>query len=1387
MPSLLALCLAVMPALQPGVKEYAERPGSFPVGTLPVFHQDLVQCRIGAAEVRAGTPQVWRGDEPSADGIYVAVAGSPLGEKLTARFALDVPREAQGYAIRAERGIVAIVGRDPVGALYGCETFRQMADGGTVAGAVVRDWPDFRYRSNVSLGRGLWNLGDGEGMDRRFELMKRGIDEIVRHKMNLVGDVFRVRPESDDRDFARWRDLFAYMRDRGVRAALYASTAVGTRAQPPAGATVANWPCVLGRRAYNDWYYCWGDDAALKAAANREADFLEKLGATDAILTVHPVDGGGIDDPESWSRRCPKCRARWKDDERWAASANLFNIWCRVFRRRLPQVSLGSCVYPYWISLLRIPSAERDARLRQNAVDYWRKLDGAVTDRDFWFSGWIATAENFREFRTLVPTRPYMYGDTYPQNAGVFGTYHRKLGSMWEPGALRAAISGSDVKAAFEAEFLAAEYAWNRNAPGAEAYDGKLYYDPLADATGPADVMTNALVRICRTFWGADVGPKMVRVLSSGVLPGYIDDPVATVAQWNRLFRDPDYDPTVDHGRKPKAEKPRTFTDTPEFMSAQVKAADACVAALREAQAFADRLPELQRRHLMRYVKAAPLWAARARALSALRDAPRQLASESPEAVAVRLRVARARCAGEYAAAKEPPRELAAFDRLIEALTADCRDARVPAKDAQPKKAAARPKDRRKPVEEVWEGERTVDRPVVVDRKRLVIAPGASVTFRGEGRVVVKYGSLVADGATFVADGVLTNAYRLKVSDGFADLRNCTFRGLRCENPGGRHWFHGGVCLDGGADSHVEGCLFADSDALSFVNQRNATVVGNRFDGCSVGVYFLNGSDGRVTGNVFVGLSNAGVSLSSTVGMDVGSNRFADSFRGLRIYFAKESHVFGNAFEGVQNGAQVWAADGTLLLGNNLKEGCKSPVDARSMKGLLLVRHDAEPEVTRLFDETPEAKAKRLQWWTDARFGMFIHFGLYCLPARGEWIRTRERMSDAHYRRYFERFDPDLLDARRWARQAKAAGMRYAVLTAKHHDGFCLFDSKFTDFKSTKTPFGRDIVREFVDAFRAEGLKVGLYYSLKDWNHPDFTIDDVHPKRPPGKGLSGDYAPDAEYDRLNVGRDMARYRQYMKDQVRELLTNYGRIDVMWFDYSYPHRHDRQGKGRREWDSVGLLRLARSLQPWIVVDDRLDLRDTEDGWDFVSPEAKKVAAWPTRNGRRVPWETCHAFASFFCYHRDETGYKTPFQLLDLLVDSVSKGGNFLLNVSPTGRGEFDARATERLAALGAWMRPNAASVYGCTAAPEGFTAPPCTVLTYDPKRNRLFVHLLTYPYRHLPLDFADKVAYAQFLHDGSEVRLGKNGLELPPDKPNVEIPVVEVFLRPGNALEMAAWR
>ncbi len=432
----------------------------------------------------------------------------------------------------------------------------------------------------------------------------------------------------------------------------------------------------------------------------------------------------------------------------------------------------------------------------------------------------------------------------------------------------------------------------------------------------------------------------------------------------------------------------------------------------------------------------------------------------------------------------------------------------------------------------------------------------------------------------------------------------------------------------------------------------------------------------------------------------------------------------------------------------------------------------AFPSSAQFKKETDEQKAERMSWWTSDRFGMFIHWGLYALPARHEWVKNRERITNEDYQKYFDHFDPDMFDPKAWARMAKEAGMKYVVLTSKHHEGFCMWDSKYTDYKVTNTPYGKDIIKDFVEAFRAEGLKVGFYYSLIDWHHPDFTIDRNHPQR-----LDAN-ATEEQYAALNKGKDMARYRKYMKDQVTELLTNYGEISIIWFDFSYPGKN---GKGRKDWDSEGLVKLARSLQPGILVDNRLDLNDVDGGWDFITPEQYKVDKWPEVDGKKVPWETCQTFSGSWGYYRDETTWKSPAQLIELLVESVSKGGNLLLNVGPTARGNFDQRAQDRLSAIGGWMKFNSRSVYGCTQAPEEFKAPANTVLTYNPKTNRLYMHLLSYPMGKMVVPFGDKIEYAQFLHDGSEIKFSKDGsgiwsISLPILKPDSEIPVVEFYLK-----------
>ena len=433
-----------------------------------------------------------------------------------------------------------------------------------------------------------------------------------------------------------------------------------------------------------------------------------------------------------------------------------------------------------------------------------------------------------------------------------------------------------------------------------------------------------------------------------------------------------------------------------------------------------------------------------------------------------------------------------------------------------------------------------------------------------------------------------------------------------------------------------------------------------------------------------------------------------------------------------------------------------------------------------LAEESPSQKEDRMAWWKEARFGMFIHWGLYAMPARHEWVKRYERLTNEDYEKYFELFNPDLFEPADWARMAKEAGMKYAVITSKHHEGFCMFDSEYTDYKATNTPADSDLIKEWVDAFRAEGLKVGFYYSLLDWHHPDYTIDRNHPQSA---------GSDEEYAELNKGKDMDIYRTYIKDQVREILTNYGTIDIIWLDYSFPS--GKHGKGRNDWDSENLLKMVRELQPGIIINDRLDLLDVEGGWDFTTPEQYKVSKWPEKNGVRVPWETCQTFSGSWGYHRDESSWKDTKQLLVLLIETVSKGGNLLLNVGPTARGTIDDRAQDKLSEMGRWMTYNNKSIYGCTQAPDEFSTPDNALLTYNPETNRLYVHLLDYPMKWFTIKgFGAKVKYAQFLHDGSEIKFGKPRhnvthqeslaeediiLILPMVKPDVEIPVIELIL------------
>ena len=423
-------------------------------------------------------------------------------------------------------------------------------------------------------------------------------------------------------------------------------------------------------------------------------------------------------------------------------------------------------------------------------------------------------------------------------------------------------------------------------------------------------------------------------------------------------------------------------------------------------------------------------------------------------------------------------------------------------------------------------------------------------------------------------------------------------------------------------------------------------------------------------------------------------------------------------------------------------------------------------------------------WFEQGRFGMFIHFGLYSAGAKHEWFKTLETIPDEKYDKYAKYFEPDLFDAKEWAKKAKAAGMKYAVFTTKHHEGFCMFDSQYTDYKSTNTPAKRDFVREFAEAFRAEGLKVGFYYSLIDWHHPHFPIDIFHPLRT---------APDGEEQ--NKHRDIAIYREYLHNQVRELMTNYGKVDILWFDFTYPTMEGVNNEFNQfaiktykpwmpwttaeTWDAENLIKMIRSYQPGIIINNRSGIVQ-----DITTPEQTLTSDWPKYPGtdELYTWESCQTFSGAWGYSRDEMSWKSPEMLIRMLLRCVCNGGNLIMNVGPTARGCFDHRADAALDVFAKWMKFNGRSVYGCTKAEPEFEAPVGTVLTQSADGSRLYIHLLEYPFSELKMkNMAGKVDYAQLLHDASEIRFrekpdGSVNFLVPGIQPNQTVTTIELFLK-----------
>ena len=376
-----------------------------------------------------------------------------------------------------------------------------------------------------------------------------------------------------------------------------------------------------------------------------------------------------------------------------------------------------------------------------------------------------------------------------------------------------------------------------------------------------------------------------------------------------------------------------------------------------------------------------------------------------------------------------------------------------------------------------------------------------------------------------------------------------------------------------------------------------------------------------------------------------------------------------------------------------------------------------------------------MDWWRSAKFGMFIHWGIYSVPARGEWVMYWERIPKDEYKKFAENFNPENFNPEEWVLLAQKAGMKYMVLTTRHHDGFSLFKSKVSNF--TAFDFcGRDLIKEFVETCRKHGMRIGFYYSLLDWRYDAYF-------KGPEKDPAG----------------WKKLVEYIHSQVKELMSNYGKIDILWYDGAWPYKP-------ADWESEKLNRMVRELQPEIIINNRSGLPE-----DFDTPEQFIPGSFPHREVPERDWESCMTLNDHWGYCKGDDNWKTPKQVIMNLARCCSGGGNYLLNVGPEPDGSIPEESVKILEEVGKWLSVNGESIYGTKKTDISF---PHGVVTS--KENKLFLHVF-YWYKEFALANYDiEVKDAYFLKNGEKVKfekekdriLFKNLPEEPPDSFNTVI-------------------
>ncbi len=393
-------------------------------------------------------------------------------------------------------------------------------------------------------------------------------------------------------------------------------------------------------------------------------------------------------------------------------------------------------------------------------------------------------------------------------------------------------------------------------------------------------------------------------------------------------------------------------------------------------------------------------------------------------------------------------------------------------------------------------------------------------------------------------------------------------------------------------------------------------------------------------------------------------------------------------------------------------------------------------------------RARRLAWFREARFGMFIHWGLYAQLGRHEWAMNYEQIPIEEYEKLADTWNPKPNAARQWAKTAKQAGMRYMVMTTKHHEGYFLWDTKMTDYNSVKRSPGRDLVAEYVEAARAEGLKVGFYYSLMDWHHPDGAMCKVN----------------------EAAR--RRFIDFTHGAVKELCSNYGKLDILWYDVNWP-------LDAEEWESDKLCRMAKALQPDIIINDRSGIPE-----DFGTPEGHITAA---ESGRA--WEACMTFNDSWGYTPIDVNYKNAWQVHQMLRQVAIGHGNLLLNIGPTPEGDVPPECEKILGEVGDWMKRNGKSIYDATDPLEDHWN---VMGLFTLKGQTAYYHCHRWPGKEIALGgITSKVLSVKYLKDGVPVKFTQTDRRLilhglPEKAPDFPATVFEIEVEGKFERLMGCW-